>query len=1224
MCAGGLTPSDFFPAGQQFYSASSGTSHSAPAVAGGAALIRQHFINNGLTPPSPAMTKALLVNSARHMTGALANDTLPSNRQGMGMMNLDAYFSQLAGPRVLLDQRPGNLFTASGQMHTIAGTVADAGQPFRVTLAWTDTAGPTFGNAYVNDLDLEVTAGGNTYRGNVFTGATSTTGGTADPRNNVESVFLPAGLSGPFSVRVVATNIAGDGVPGVGGALDQDYALVISNAAPVAQPVVVAGAATVLADSCGSGDGACDPGRRRRRRSACRTPARPTPRTPWPRSSPRAGSRARAARRATASSWRAPRPCAAASPSSWGPSPVGPPSRRRHRSRTGRRIWAPSPGPSRPARRTSSSAEDFDGVAAPALPSGWTSVSEYGVDAWTTVGANPDTAPNAAFINDPATVSLTSLVTPDIAVPATLDPVVLTFRHAYDMEASSTYGYDGGVLEIKIGGGYFQDILAAGGSFAAGGYTKTLMTPYGSPLPGRQAWSGSSGTYVTTIVNLPASVSGQTIRLRWRRGADQSRGGTGWRVDTISLHAGRTCCTPPALWIDDASAVEGNDGTTAATFAVRLSSASGQTVSVSYATADGTATTADGDYVAAAGTLTFDPGVTMLPVSVTVNGDDRYEADETFTVGLSGAANAPVADGQGLGTIINDDGVALSISKSGAGAGTVTSSPVGIDCGATCGYIFGLDTVVTLTATPAVESTFTGWSGGGCAGTGPCVVTMDAAKTLTATFETAFQWTETSTTYAAEARYWHTAVWTGSKMIVWGGSGSPDEVNTGGIYDPATDAWTATSTTNAPMHRRKHTAVWTGSKMIVWGGTDASGEARATGGAYEPATDSWTATSATNAPLRRYSHTAVWTGSKMIVWGGLSASGTGLNTGGVYDPVSDTWTATSATNAPTGSESNHAAWTGSKMIVWAGTGGGIYDPATDAWAAMSTINAPTASDRYTAVWTGSQMVVWGGGYFLTTGGVYDLATDTWTATSTTSAPTGRHSHSAVWTGSRMIVWGGTNAYQSYLVTGGAYDPTTDTWTATSTANAPPPRFLHTAVWTGSKMIVWGGGTQALLDITPFDTGGLYDPSPSLSIDDVSIEEGNAGMQTATFTVTLSTARGQAVSVSYATADGTATTADGDYVAASGTLTFDPGVTTLPVSVTVIGDAEIEPDETFTLNLRNPVNAPMADSQGVGTIEDDDTPPTCTSFSISPTSVRPDYQAGSQLVTITGLPAVARR
>jgi hypothetical protein len=102
-------------------------------------------------------------------------------------------------------------------------------RPFRVTLAWSDAPGPTVGNAYINNLDLEVEIGGQTYRGNVFSGATSVTGGSADPRNNVESVFLPAGQGGMFTVRVRAANIAGDGVPGNSDLTDQDFALVVYN-----------------------------------------------------------------------------------------------------------------------------------------------------------------------------------------------------------------------------------------------------------------------------------------------------------------------------------------------------------------------------------------------------------------------------------------------------------------------------------------------------------------------------------------------------------------------------------------------------------------------------------------------------------------------------------------------------------------------------------------------------------------------------------------------------------------------------------------------------------------------------------------------------------------------------------------------------------------------------------------------------------------------------------
>ena len=113
---------------------------------------------------------------------------------------------------------------------------------------------------------------------------------------------------------------------------------------------------------------------------------------------------------------------------------------------------------------------------------------------------------------------------------------------------------------------------------------------------------------------------------------------------------------------------------------------------------------------------------------------------------------------------------------------------------------------------------------------------------------------------------------------------------------------------------------------------------------------------------------------------------------------------------------------------------------------------------------------------------------------------------------------------------------------------------------------------------------------ALSINDVSVTEGNAGTTTATFTVTLNPAAAQTVTVDFATADGTATTADNDYVAASGTVTFPAGQTTQPVAVTVNGDTVFEPDETFFVNLSSPVNATIADGQGVGTILNDDGPP----------------------------------
>jgi N-acetylneuraminic acid mutarotase len=278
------------------------------------------------------------------------------------------------------------------------------------------------------------------------------------------------------------------------------------------------------------------------------------------------------------------------------------------------------------------------------------------------------------------------------------------------------------------------------------------------------------------------------------------------------------------------------------------------------------------------------------------------------------------------------------------------------------------------------------------------------------------------------------------------------------------DTWTATSLINAPTGRENHTAVWTGSEMIIWGGHGLSGYP-STGGKYNPSTDSWTATSVIDAPDGRGYHTAVWTGSEMIVWGGqISTSYVG--TGGRYDPSTDTWTPTSLTDAPDARMHHTAVWTGSEMIVWGGFAGfqnvfntgRRYNPGTDSCTATNTTGAPSARIQHTAVWTGSQMVVWGGQDLssnLNTGCRYDPATDSWMPTSTTDAPIGRTYHTAVWTGSEMIIWGG---FQT-LNTGGRYDPQKDSWIPTSTTDAPQGRFQHTTIWTGSEMIVWGGAGE---------------------------------------------------------------------------------------------------------------------------------------------------------------------
>ena len=179
-------------------------------------------------------------------------------------------------------------------------------------------------------------------------------------------------------------------------------------------------------------------------------------------------------------------------------------------------------------------------------------------------------------------------------------------------------------------------------------------------------------------------------------------------------------------------------------------------------------------------------------------------------------------------------------------------------------------------------------------------------------------WTPTNLTGAPDGRVAHTAVWTGSEMIVWGGGEFNGVFNTGGKYNPITDSWTATSTTNAPDARQGHTAIWTGSNMIVWGGGTFNGVFN-TGGKYNPITDSWIATSTTSAPEARGGHTAIWTESNMIVWGGGDDT-SNFNTGGRYYPDLDRWASTSTANAPDARGLHTAIWTGSEMVVWGGIG----------------------------------------------------------------------------------------------------------------------------------------------------------------------------------------------------------------------------------------------------------------------------------------------------------------
>ena len=148
-----------------------------------------------------------------------------------------------------------------------------------------------------------------------------------------------------------------------------------------------------------------------------------------------------------------------------------------------------------------------------------------------------DTPPNAAFVDDPATISDKQLLSPNRSSLCDTGAVTIFFRNNFNLQD----GFDGGVLEVSFDNGLtFEDVIAAGGTFLLGGYNGMINSCCGNPLAGRQAWTGNSGGFIYTIVSIPGC---SQLVLRWRMGSDSSISGEGWRIDDVAV---TQCFNPSA------------------------------------------------------------------------------------------------------------------------------------------------------------------------------------------------------------------------------------------------------------------------------------------------------------------------------------------------------------------------------------------------------------------------------------------------------------------------------------------------------------------------------------------------------------------------------------------------------------------------------------------------------------------------------------------------------
>ncbi|HKS08021.1 MAG TPA: Calx-beta domain-containing protein [Pyrinomonadaceae bacterium] len=562
----------------------------------------------------------------------------------------------------------------------------------------------------------------------------------------------------------------------------------------------------------------------------------------------------------------------------------------------------------------------------------------------------------------------------------------------------------------------------------------------------------------------------------------------------------------PRISIDDASVSEGNSGTTTAGFIVSLTNPSSQTITVNFATAPGTAT-AGSDYVSATGTVTFTPGQTSRPINITVNGDTVSEANETFFVDIATATNATISDTQGTGTINNDDGQpAISINNvlvSEGNAGTTTAM-------FTVSLSNASSQTITVNFATAAGTATAGTDYVSASGT----VTFTAGQTsqpinVTVNGDTTFEPNETFSVNLSSS--------VGATIADSQGSGTinnDDAAPTISINDVSVSEGNSGTTTA--------------------GFTVSLSNASSQTITVNFATVNGTATAGSD-----YASTS----SVVTFTPGQTSQPININiTGDTTFEPNETFSINlaNATNATISDNQGAGTITNDDTLP------------------VITINDVSLSEGNAGTKTATFTV-----------SLSNASSQTITVNFATSPGTATAGNDYVSSsGTVTFAPGQTSRPVNVTINGDTLSEPNETFTVN--LSSPVNSTISDSQGTGT--------------ITNDDA------QPTLSINDVSITEGNSGTVTAAFTVSLSTASGQTVTVNHTTSGGSAT-AGTDYVLSSGTLTFTPGQLTQPINVTVNGDTMLEANETFNIVLSGATNATIADSQGVGTINNDDSQPT---------------------------------
>jgi Calx-beta domain len=566
----------------------------------------------------------------------------------------------------------------------------------------------------------------------------------------------------------------------------------------------------------------------------------------------------------------------------------------------------------------------------------------------------------------------------------------------------------------------------------------------------------------------------------------------------------------PTLSIGDVSLAEGNSGSTAFVFPVTLSAASGQTVTVNYATADGSATQ-PADYAAASGTLTFMPGDSSEDIAVNVVGETTVEPDQAFVVNLTLPGNATFADDQATGTILDDDasGAVFSVNDVTAvetNAGTTTFTfTVTRDITTGAASVDAATADVTANAGSdyvAIAATTLNFADG--IATQPFAVTVNGDVTIEAD--------EIFNVLLSNAS---------AGTSIGDGTG----VGTISNDDAAGAVFSINDMTAVETNAGTTTFTFTVTRDITTGAATV---------------DAATADVTANA------------GSDYIA---IAATTLNFADGIATQPFAVTVNGDVAIEAD---ETFNVLLSNASAGTSIGDGSGLGTISNDdAAGAVFSVNDVTALET-------------------------NAGTTTFTFTVTRDITTGAASVDAA---TADVSATASSDYVAIATTTLNFADGIATQPFTVTVNGDISFEADEAF---NVLLSNASAGTSIGDGSGLGTISNDDGQPTISIADIAAVEGNAGNAPFAIAVTLSNPSSQTITVSAASADGTATAGSDYSVLAATTVTFVPGDVAETVTVNVTGDTTPEADETFVVNLTAPGNATIADNQATATILDDDT------------------------------------